>query len=489
MSIQGLETLATAMRARVLARYLGVFCLSLVLIAAVPGFVALLMGDIGFAVHCGIVSLLLAAVGFPLSRLQAPSQIQMNEAMAIISLGFLIGGAAMTLPFTAAGLAPIDAFFESVSAITTTGLSAAGGTENKSDAFLFARAWAQWYGGLGIIILAFVIVLGPGAVSRRLTLSETGPEDLLGGSWAHGKKVLVLYAGLTVAGGMLLWALGAPALDAVVHALSSLSTGGYSSYESSAAGLEGPLLRGILMLLCIAGAISFTLQYQVWRKGPMSFFRDGEVQTLIFLMIAGWALILCAEWLSGRSLNAGLAGNAAFMTVSAQTTAGYQTIAPTDLSTASKLILIFSMTVGGDVGSTAGGLKIFRLLIMIRLVQVLLARTATPRHAVMEPRLGGRTLEPSEISTAGGMVALYAATIFLSWLCFLAAGLDPLDSLFDVASAVGTVGLSTGIAGADLTAPLKLILTLDMLMGRLEILAVLVLAYPRNWIGPRRGNE
>lgn len=486
MTIKGLETVATAMRPRVLAKYLGVFCLSLVPIAAIPGVVALTMGEFGFASECGIVVLALAVAGLPLVRLPAPRDIQQNEAMAVTALGFVLGALAMVWPFAAAGMTPLDALFESVSAITTTGLSAAGKVEGASRAFLFARAWMQWYGGLGIIVLAFALVLSPGARARRLALTETSPEDPIGGTRTHGRRVLVIYGGLTLAGGLLLWAFGASPFDAAVHALASLSTGGFSSHDNSVAGTGGPVVRGIVTLLCLAGAISFTLQYQTWRFGPMTLLRDGEVRALVVMIFLVWGTVMLSEWLAGAAADTALAGNAAFMAVSAQTTSGFQTIDPAGLAPATKLALIFSMVVGGDAGSTAGGLKILRLLIVIRLVQLLFAQTVTPRHAVVEPRIAGRSLDQGEIGAAVGIVTLYAGTILLSWFAFLVAGLDPLDSLFDVVSAIGTVGLSTGVAGPDLAAPLKLLLCLDMLMGRLEILAILVLAYPRNWIGPRR---
>lgn len=486
MTIKGLETVATAMRPRVLAKYIGVFCLSLVPVAAVPGIMALVLGEFGFASECGIIALVLAAAGLPLARLPAPRDIQQNEAMAVTAMGFVLGALAMVWPFAVAGMTPLDALFESVSAITTTGLSAAGKVEGASRAFLFTRAWMQWYGGLGIIVLAFALVLGPGARARRLALSETSPEDLIGGTRRHGRRVLVIYGGLTLAGGFLLWALGATPFDAAVHALASLSTGGFSSHDNSVAGAGGSAVRGMVSLLCLAGSISFTLQYQAWRSSPMTLLRDGEVRTLVVVIFLVWGTVMFSEWLAGAAVDAALAGNAAFMAVSAQTTSGFQTVDPASLAPATKLALVFSMAVGGDVGSTAGGLKILRLLIVIRLVQLMFAQTVTPRHAVVEARIAGRSLDQGEIGAAGGMVTLYAGTILLSWFAFLVAGLDPLDSLFDVVSAIGTVGLSTGVAGPELATPLKLVLCLDMLMGRLEILAILVFAYPRNWIGPRR---
>lgn len=486
MAMKGLDTLATPMRPRVLAKYLGVFGLSLAVMMAVAGGGAFGLADYRFAANCVIVALLLAAAGLPLARLRAAERIRQGEAMAVTALGFMLGGLAMAWPFAAAGMAPLDALFESVSAITTTGLSAAGSVADMPRAFVLARSWAQWCGGLGIVVLAFVLVLGPGIAARRLSPGETAAEDLVEGTWIRGRRLLVLYAGMTAGGGVLLWLFGASPFDAAVHALSSLSTGGFSSHDDSVAGIGGGALPVLVALLCLGGGVSFSLQYRSWRSGPMTLLRDGEVRLLAATILAVWGLILFSEWLAGTPIGGGLAANAAFMTVSAQTTSGFQTVDPAGLAPATKLSLILSMIIGGDIGSTAGGIKIVRLLVILRLLQLLFARTVTPRHAVLNT---GLKLDSPEIAAAVSVVTLYAAAILLSWFCFLLAGLDPLDSLFDVVSAIGTVGLSTGVAGPDLAAPLKLVLCLDMLMGRLEILAVLVLAYPRSWLGPREGTS
>jgi len=345
--------------------------------------------------------------------------------MAVTALGFALGGLAMAWPFAAGGLPPIDALFETVSGITTTGLSTAGPAEGLPRALLFARSWMQWYGGLAIVVLALVLVLGPGAAARRLTIADTVPEDLASGTFARARRLLFVYAGLTAAGIAVLWAMDLGPFDAVVHALSSLSTGGFSSHTDSVGGLGGRAVHAVIAVLFVLGAVSFSLQYRAWKIGPMTLFRDGGFLALLAAAAAVWALVLLAEWMAGSVLGTRLAADAAFMALSAQTTTGFQTVAPADLAPAAKLALIFAMTVGGDIGSTAGGIKIFRLLVMLRLLQLLFARTCMPRHAVAEARIGGRSLEPDEITVAMSLVALFAATILISWFCFLAAGHDP----------------------------------------------------------------
>ncbi len=151
----------------------------------------------------------------------------------------------------------------------------------------------------------------------------------------------------------------------------------------------------------------------------------------------------------------------------------------------SKLAVIFSMIVGGGVGSTAGGFKLLRLLIAVSVFRLLIVRTCLPRHAVIEPRLAGRRLQGDEIQAALLLIFLYGVVVAVSWLQFVATGYHPLDSLFEVVSATGTVGLSVGITSADLPAQLKGVLCADMLMGRLEIIAWLVMLFPGTWFGKR----
>jgi trk system potassium uptake protein TrkH len=146
------------------------------------------------------------------------------------------------------------------------------------------------------------------------------------------------------------------------------------------------------------------------------------------------------------------------------------------------------MAIGGGVGSTAGGFKILRLLILMRLIQVMVQRAAMPPHAVQATRLGGRTLDDEDIQRALLLILLFGVVIVLSWLPFVAYGHDPLDALFEVVSATATVGLSAGITHDGLAGPLKGVLMFDMLFGRLEIIALLVVLYPPSWLGRRSQN-
>jgi trk system potassium uptake protein TrkH len=177
--------------------------------------------------------------------------------------------------------------------------------------------------------------------------------------------------------------------------------------------------------------------------------------------------------------------HAPLLAFSAQTTTGFSSMHIGPLSAAAKLVLMSAMFIGAGVGSTGGGIKILRFLILLRLLQVMIRRVCLPRHAVLEPRLADRRLEENEIQEALLVIFLFLGVIVLSWLPFLAYGYDPINALFEVVSATGTVGLSSGVSNPHLAPLLKGVLCLDMLIGRLEVVAVLVLVYPGTWVGRR----
>jgi trk system potassium uptake protein TrkH len=179
-------------------------------------------------------------------------------------------------------------------------------------------------------------------------------------------------------------------------------------------------------------------------------------------------------------------GHAFFLGMSAQTTAGFTTLDLNSIDDSAKLSMIISMLIGGGVGSTAGGIKLLRFLILLRLIQVILQRTTMPSQAVQYPKLGGKLLEDTEVQRVLILILLFIGIIVISWLFFLMYGYAPMNALFEVVSASATVGLSTGVTAADMPVLLKLILCLDMLFGRLEIIALLVVLYPPNWIGKRK---
>jgi trk system potassium uptake protein TrkH len=274
--------------------------------------------------------------------------------------------------------------------------------------------------------------------------------------------------------------------NAIVYTFAAVSTGGFAPHDLSLAGLHGWTPRMMVMSLCVAGSLSFVFYRQVYWKGLNIFASDIQTQAILVTCLLTSVGLGISMWLFDTKSVTEVLGHAPAIGLSAQTTAGFATLDIAKLSASSKLILIISMAVGGGVGSTAGGFKVLRLLIALRLISLLVIRTGTPSHALVTPRLGLDKLETDEIQQALCLIFLFVTLIVLSWLPFVAAKYDPVDSLFEVVSATATVGLSTGLTSAGLPTYLKGVLSVDMLMGRLEIIAWLVLIYPRTWLGQRR---
>lgn len=485
MARRGYATLARPVRLRSVLKYLGELSLSLSGMAAVPGVIALTAGWGEAALRFAIATGLLVGIGWPLTRLRAESDIRVNEALVITSAIFILGSVVMTWPLMVGGIDLHDAFFEAVSSITTTGLSTIPADTELPAVHLFTRSWMQWYGGMVIIVVAVGLLLPPGSVSKNFAQSDAMPEGFVGSARLRARQLLAIYVTLTALGILILWALGMRLFDAVCHTLTGLSTGGFSTHWESLGYYDELTIQVAVMVLCLLGALSFSLYHRVLHGTWHELFADSASRMLLFSLLACTAFTGLFMALSQRFAWEEIATNAPLMALSAQATAGFSTLSVPDLDEATKATLMVTMFIGGDAGSTAGGIKAVRLLIIVRLIQLMIQRVTLPQHAVVQLRVYGNKVDEAQFERIVGTIALFCFTILLSWLAFLAYGYPPLDSLFDVVSATTTTGLSAGVAGPALPIFLKLVLCLDMLMGRLEIVALLVLFYPATWLGKR----
>ena len=473
-----------AVRFRVVLKYFGQLCLVLAALTLVPLAVSVIFGDTRISLRYGMVIGGLAAFGAGLARLRAPAKVQANEGMVLVALMFLFTPLVMSYPMMGSGLGFLDALFEAVSGVTTTGLSTKMTLVGSPQTFLFARAWMQWYGGLGVVVLSLALIMQPGLVAKGLAVTEAEADDLVGGTRAHSQRALIVYGVLTTVGiiGSLLAGIGF--FDAVLNTFAAVSTGGFASRDGSLATFGWPAQVWIT-LLCLAGSIPLALYYRVFKEKQrvaVDFLqlRAVVIACLVVSLAVGVTMRLSAGMAWPQVLH-----HAPLLAFSAQTSAGFSSMPCGQLDAGSKLVLIFSMLVGGGAGSTAGGFKLLRLLIAVSVLRLIVLRTCLPKHAVIEPRLAGRRLQNEEIQAALLLIVLFVAVVALSWLPFVAMGYSPLDSLFEVVSATGTAGLSVGLTSATLPPLLKGILCVDMLMGRLEIMAWLVMLYPGTWFGRR----
>lgn len=482
------ETLRRPVRPAVIGRYVGQLLVVVAALVCVPLVVALRFGEVEMALRFAAVAATLGAAGGVLARLPAPRHLHRNEAMVVAALLFVGTPFVTAVPLTAGGLGYLDALFEAVSGITTTGLSTLPSVEDRPRAFLFARAWMQWYGGLGIVVLSVALVMRPGPLTRGLAAAEGPDDDLVGGARAHARRALGVYALLTAGGAAALWLLGAGDFDAIVYSLAAVSTGGFAPHDDSLVGLGGLGPAVLVTLLCVAGSVSMTFYRRLPRRGLREALHDTQLRMLL-LLGAGISAALFATLVGVSGSDAGTAlHDAPLLAFSAQTTAGFAATDVGALDPASKLLLCVSMAIGGGAGSTAGGIKLLRILVLVRLLHAFVRRTGLPPHAVYEPRVGGHVITRDDARSSLVVLGLFVGTVLVSWLAFVAAGHDGIDSLFEVVSATGTVGLSSGITAPDLAAPLKIVLCVDMWLGRLELIPVVVLLYPGTWFGGNRRN-
>jgi trk system potassium uptake protein TrkH len=480
-----IQSLSYAVRHRVVARYLGQLLAAVGVVTMPPFAVALLNGEYPAALRLLLVMALLIPGGLALARLPEPRQLQGNEALVISALAFVLTPLVMAFAVTGYGIPFVDALFETVSAVTTTGLTTVIGVHSRESSFLFTRAWMQWYGGLGIVVLSLALLAEPGGAARSLARAGSEREDLVAGTRLHARRVLSVYLAFTLAGTLALWLTGLDAYRALLHALAGISTGGFSTYDENMAGFAHGSSQAVLMALSLCGAVSLALYHPAYYRNWRELSGHLELRGLLGATLASILLLaLCMGAVGGHDWAAVL-HHAPLMAVSAQTGAGFSSLEAASLDSGSKLTLIVSMFIGGGVGSTAGGIKILRLLILLQLLRLMVQRAAMPPHAVVQPSLGDYRLKGAEIEHALLIILSFLLVILLSWFAFLAYGYPPLDALFDVVSATGTVGLSSGVTDATLPLALKAVLCLDMLLGRLEIVALLLLLYPPTWIGRR----
>ena len=481
-AIRGLHS---AVRLRVIAKYLGQAFLMLAVLTCIPAAVAGINGNTGIALRYVVVILLFSVYGGLTARLHVTANMQRNEALVITVLVFMLSACAMSFPLMGYGIHFVDAFFEAVSGVTTTGLSTLESIERRPASFLFARAWMQWIGGLGVLALVLALIMEPGIAAKRLGSNEK--VDIAGGTQSHVRRVSLVYLIITVIGVLALLVVGEPVLDAIVYTLTAVSTGGFANHDASLAGIASWPARVLITLLSLSGAISFSWYYLGYYRHVASLLREPQFRGLLVvcavtvIALFGFMTLAHPEQMANNLANAALTG------ISAQTTTGFSSLPLSGIDPGSKLTLIVSMFIGGELGSTAGGLKVLRLMILLSLVRLLVQKAAIPATGRVSATLDGTPLQPAEINTVVALLVVYLLVILLSWAAFLAAGHAPLDALFEIVSALATAGLSVGVASAALEPALKFVLCLDMLMGRVEVIAFLVLLYPRTWLRRKRG--
>ncbi len=471
----------------------GVTAMAVGLMMFLAAGVSLLYGELSDARAIGAAAAVTVATGGLLRwSVEKPTAFTTRAGFAGVGIAWLMMSVCGTLPYLFTGAIPdfTSAFFETVSGFTTTGASLVADPSQLSHGILFWRSLTQWLGGMGIIVLfvAVLPLLGVGGVElARAESPGAHPDRLTPRFQDTAKRLWLVYVMLTCAEAILLWAGDMNLFQAVNHSLTTLSTGGFGTEATSIAGFSAYTQWVIVVFMIMAG-ISFALHYRALLH-PRQYLRNGEfkVYFLIVVAAAAWLTIVLAnqgsEW--EQSAREGV-----FTAVSMVTTTGYSTADFGGWIPPLQILVLALMTLGGMAGSTAGGIKSFRIKVLAHTAFTELRRVIHPKGMFLI-RLNNHPLPTHIIRGIFSFFVLYVFLLGVGTLLFTTIELsfgssDLLTSISAVVASLGNIGPGLGEVGpaanyAIVSNPGKWLLSLLMIVGRLEILPILVLAMPSVW--------
>ena len=441
------------------------------IVLLVPILIALIYGEYikvsAFFIPCFISFLLGTAFT---KKFKNYNKLRLKHGMLISSFAWLwasmIGASIMTLSLD---IHFVDALFENMSAWTGSGMTFFVNVEILPKSILFLRSLEQWIGGLGIVIIFIGILIRAGTAASRLYKSEAREEKIKPNIANTLRKALEIYLIYTAAGIVLFVLAGLPIFDAINLTFTSISTGGMSIKNANVGFYQNNLVYIITMALMILGATSFSIHYKIVKTKGKSVLKDVQFQLLICLIVIASVFILIT--------NKMVPIEELFTIVSAITTTGANVVPPYELarwSSASLIVLMVLMLIGGSSGSTGGGLKLIRVITVLKGMNLTVTNLVSPEGRVVSTRIGGKKINEREIKEASAYIVIFLMFLVCGWIIMTLYGYDPFTALFDVISIQSNNGLSTGIVFGGLPMPVKLTLIFLMWIGRLEIIPVLV---------------
>jgi trk system potassium uptake protein TrkH len=381
-----------------------------------------------------------------------------------------------------------DALFESMSGLTTTGATVLTGIDALPKSILWYRHQLQWIGGMGIIVLAVAVLPILGVGGMQLYRAETpGPvkDTKLTPRIAETAKALwYVYLVFTLLCSAAYWLAGMDLFDAVCHAFSTVSIGGFSTHDLNLGHFESPVIELVAIVFMFVAGISFSLHFFAWRYNRIShYFRDPEVRAYFAIVVAVAAVVVVTLVAAGTFTSPGIGVmNGLFQAVSIATTTGFTTANFSDWPGAIPVLLIFASFVGGCAGSTAGGIKVIRWLLIYKQGVREIVRLVHP-SAEIPVKLGSHAVPYRVVDAIWGFFSVYLIVFGVMLLAMMAAGLDQVTAFSAVAASLNNLGPGLGdVAIVFQTAdPPKWIAVVGMLLGRLEIFTLLVILTPTFW--------
>lgn len=436
-----------------------------------------------------------ATVGlFAIWRLRSTEpSLDHRSAFMVVALAWIVACCAGALPYLLSpdgGLSLVDALFESVSGFTTTGATVLSHLESQPRSLLLWRAMTQWVGGMGVMLIGVAVlpVLGVGGMSLYKAEAPGPSKDKLVPRISETVKILwVLYLGLSAVGVLALWLDGMSLFDALCHTMSAISTGGFSTHDRSFGDTGSGLILVTTTLLMVVGGTSFAVTHRALTRG-LSWKENTEFRVYVGIFLIA-SLVIAIDLRSGMAeqfpSSAEALEHAAFQVASILTTTGFTT-ADYDLWPSTAHAVLFALFfVGGMAGSTAGGVKVIRLVLFVRLALSHFFHLIHP-HGVMRIHVDDRVVEPEVLDSVASFMAVWASLIMLGTVLFALVGLDLFTAFTASLTTLGNVGpafdaLGPSYTWAYLGSPAKLLASSWMIMGRLEVYTLLVIFTPAFW--------
>ncbi|GAB4316166.1 MAG: TrkH family potassium uptake protein [Candidatus Zixiibacteriota bacterium] len=479
------------MSARLIARFLGILLIVEAIFMATSIVWGVIDGDSGAIMSFGIATAVTAVSALALILIgRAPKDIiHPREAIATVTLGWVLVGAFGAIPYLLEGAFGhfADAFFESVSGFTTTGASALTNVEVLSRSLLWWRSITQWLGGMGIIVLFIAILPRLGLGATRLFRSEVpGPiTERLRPKLRHTSMILwYVYMGLTATETIVLIMLGVAPFHAVCHSFTTMATGGFSNLNASVAGFQSMAVEMTIVVFMFLAGVNFTLYFRIVQGKPQSVWKDPEFRTYVGIVLLSLIILTTALIPSMPSVTQALRF-ASFQVVSLQTTTGFATDDFDLYPSIARLLLVGLMFVGGSAGSTAGGIKIARIMVLWRALVNVVVKSFRP-NAVTAVKIGSTPVDQETVLSVSAFFAAFIGLFFFGSLFMAILGLDPISAATSVVACLANIGPGLELVGptqnyAFIAPAGKVVLSAMMILGRLEILTVVALLFPSFW--------
>ncbi len=454
------------------------------LLMYIPVLVAIYYGE-AHELHVFFWTATLTSVfSFTLSRLSPPPRsLTIGEALFVSGLGWIFVSIIGGIPYVfTIHMTWIDAFFETMSGFTTTGMTLIKVIEGTPYSVLFWRAFTQWLGGAGIIMLFIIIIISTTRdVSLwRLYTAEARDVRIRASTLGTVKRIWLIYLFYTLLAIFTLRILGMSWFDAIAHSFTSLATGGFSTRTASIAAYHSLGIELALVFFSFMGGVNFLAHYILFTKGAKKFLKYYEVKwALIIVAVSTTMMALDLAHFAGEPLPLGFR-HAIFQSVSIMTTTGYTTANINLWPSLSKFVLLVLMFVGGNMCSTGGAIKVGRVVIAMKAFLGQLKLMLLPRGAVRQVKINSQTLKNEEVLRIMGFISGYMLIIVIGTFILTMFGYGAFQSLSAVASAQGNVG-PCYLDLFKINEFSRLILALLMWVGRLEVLPAVAIFMPSSW--------